>query len=324
MTRTPLRLATCLAAVLATTTPALAADLSAQPITIIVPYAPGGSSDAVARHLQQPLAAALNTTVIVDNKPGGNGAIGASQLARSKADGHTILIGALGMMAINEGLYPNLTYQPERDFDMLTVAVQTPNAIVVNPKSDVKTLPELLAHLKENPGKVSFASSGTGSSEHLTMELFWQNSQTDGIHVPYKGGGPAITDTMAGHADVLFSNLGAVAPHIQSERLRLVAVTGAERNPLFPDTPVPGEAGVPGMEVYSWQGIAAPKGLPDDVRTQLNQALVSVLTSDDFRQKMDKIGFQVVANSPEEATAYQREEAARWKKVIDAGNVSPE
>lgn len=310
------------AAVGASVVPAVAADFSSQPLTIIVPYAPGGSSDAIARHLSQPLSEALGTTVIVDNKAGGNGAIGATQLARAKPDGHTILIGALGVLAINEGLYPQLSYLPRRDFDMLTIAVRTPNAFAVTPSSSVQTLPELIEHLKAEKGNVPVATSGSGSSEHLTLALFLQNSGTQAIHVPYKGGGPAITDTMAGHAEVLVSNLGAVAPHIQAKRLRLITVTGAQRSALFPDVPVPGEAGVPGMDVYSWQGIAAPKGLPPEIKEKLVAALHKVLTSEEFRQKMSGLGFEVVADGPDSATRFQIAEADRWKKVIQDGNIT--
>ncbi len=300
---------------------AQAADYPSQPITIIVPYAPGGSSDAIARRISQPLGEALGTNVIIDNKAGGNGAIGAAQLARAKADGHTIMVGALGVLAINEGLYPNLSYLPRRDFDMLTIAVRTPNAFAVTPSLPVKDLPGLLDYLKEKPGSVPIATSGSGSSEHLTLELFLKNSGTDAIHVPYKGGGPAITDTMAGHADVLVSNLGAVTPHIQSGRLRLVTVTGAERNALFPDVLVPQEAGVPGMDVYSWQGIAAPKGLPEDVKKRLSEALTTVLNSPEFGKQMAVLGFDVVADDPESATQFQIAEADRWKKVIEEGDI---
>ena len=300
---------------------AAAADLSKQPITLIVPYAPGGSSDVIARRLSQALGEELGTSVIVENKAGGNGAIGATQLARAKPDGHTILIGALGVLAINEGLYPKLTYLPRRDFDMLTIAVRTPNAFAVPASSKITTLPELLDHLKAQKGSVPIATSGSGSSEHLTLALFLKNSGTEAIHVPYKGGGPAITDTMAGHVDVLVSNLGAVAPHIQGERLRLITVTGDERAKLFPDTPVPSEANVPGMDVYSWQGIAAPKGLPDDVKKKLVDALQKVLKSDDFGQQMATLGFDVVADDPASATQFQIDEADRWKKVIDEGNI---
>lgn len=300
---------------------AAAADFSSQPITLIVPYAPGGSSDLIARRLSQSLGEELGTTVIVENKAGGNGTIGATQLARAKPDGHTILIGALGVLAINEGLYPKLSYLPRRDFDMLTIAVRTPNAFAVPTNSPIKDLPGLLAHLKAQKGSVPIATSGSGSSEHLTLALFLKNSGTEAIHVPYKGGGPAITDAMAGHVDVLVSNLGAVAPHVQADRLRLITVTGEERSKLFPDTPVPGEANVPGMDVYSWQGIAAPKGLPADVKEKLVAALHKVLKSEAFGQQITSLGFDVVADGPASATAFQIAEADRWKKVIQEGNI---
>ncbi|RMX05913.1 tripartite tricarboxylate transporter substrate binding protein [Corticibacter populi] len=292
-----------------------------QPITIIVPYAPGGSSDAIARRLSQPLAEELNATVVVENKAGGNGAIGASQLARAKPDGHTLMIGALGVLAINEGLYENLGYLPRRDFDMLTIAVRTPNAFVVPQSSAIQTLPQFLEQLKAQQGGMPIATAGSGSSEHLTLALFLKNSGAEAIHVPYKGGGPAIADTLAGHVHGLVSNLGAVTPYIQSGRLRLITVTGDQRTALFPDVPVPQEAGVSGMEVYSWQGIAAPKGLPVEVKDKLAAALHKVLTTDAFRQQMTELGFDVVANDAQTATSFQIEEAERWKQVIREGNI---
>lgn len=322
MKNTLKKLAAAATAALALAAPAFASDYPSRPITIIVPYAPGGSSDAIARRISQPLSEALGTSVVVENKAGANGALGAVQLTRAKPDGYTLLLGALGVLAINQGLYKNLGYLPERDFDMLTIAVRTPNAIVVNPKVPAHSIPELLTYLKSSGGKAPIATAGSESSEHLTLALFLQNAGTEGVHVPYKGGGPAISDTLAGHAEVLVSNLGNVAPYTKSGQLRLLAITGDKRDRMTPSTMTLAQAGVHGLDdVYSWQGIAAPKGLPPAIKQRLSEAILKVLTSDAFGRQMAELGFEVVANNGAEATAFQIREAARWKKVIEANNV---
>jgi tripartite-type tricarboxylate transporter receptor subunit TctC len=293
-----------------------------RPVTIIVPFPPGGSSDATARTVQAKLSEKLGQTIIVDNKPGANSTIGATYTAKAKADGYTILVGSIGTYAINPVLYKDLAYEPRRDFDLLTVAVRTPNALVANPNFPANSVAELVAYLKKNPDKVSFASSGTGSSDHLTAALFWQKTGTTGIHVPYKGGGQAITDLIGGSADVSFQNLGAVANHIRAGKLKLLAVTSRERNPTFPQTPTLAEAGVPGIEVYSWQAFVAPKGLPREVAAKLHAALVNALRDPEVTRRFNDIGFEVVANSSTEFATFLAGELGRWKTVVDTGKIT--
>jgi len=193
--------------------------------------------------------------------------------------------------------------------------------LVANPGLPVKNVAELVAYLKQNPGKVSFASSGAGSSDHLTAELFWQQTGTTGLHVPYKGGAPAIQDLIAGHANVSFQNINAVITQIQSGKLKALAITSSKRSPLLPDVPTLAEAGVNNAEVYSWQAIAAPKGLPADVKKALHEAIVKSLRDPATAKKMTDLGFEIVADTPEEFARFQQQELARWKKVIETAKI---
>ncbi len=194
--------------------------------------------------------------------------------------------------------------------------------LVANPNFPANSVAELVDYLKKNPNKVTFASSGAGSSDHLTAALFWQKSGTTGIHVPYKGGGPAITDLIGGHADVSFQNLGAVANHIKAGKLKVLGVTAEQRHPVFPDVPTMKEAGVNDLVVYSWQAAAAPKGLPADVKAKLSQALAAALSDPATKTKFNDLGFEVVANTPEEFAKFQAAEEARWRDVVKAGDIA--
>lgn len=206
-------------------------------VTVVVPFPPGGASDSTARFIAPKMQETLGQPVVIDNRPGANGGAGAAHVKNEKADGYTLLVGSIGVYAINPALYAKLGYDPGKDFDLLTVAVRTPNVLVANPAFPANSVAELVDYLKKNPNKVTFASSGSGSSDHLTAALFWQKSGTTGIHVPYKGGGPAITDLIGGHADVSFQNLGAVASHIKAGKLKVLGVTAEQRHPVFPMCP---------------------------------------------------------------------------------------
>lgn len=294
------------------------------PITIVVPFPPGGATDTTARLMEPKMAEVLGQTVVVENKPGATGAIGAGTVARAPADGRTLLVASLGTYATNPYLQKNISYDPLKDFDLLTVAVSTPNVLVVNPKFEAKTVDELIKRMKSGGTPVSFASSGTGSSDHLTAALFWQATGTEGLHVPYKGGSAAQTDLVAGHVDVSFQNLGAILGYVHGGQMRALAQTGEKRHPLLPDVPTMAELGYKDVTVTSWQGVAAPKGLPADVKTELNKAIQTALKDPDVIAKFQKIGFDVVANSNEEFAEYLAADMARWKKVIETGNIKPE
>lgn len=301
---------------------AAAQDWPQRPVSVVVPFPPGGSSDAIARMLTVPLNEKLGQPFVIDNRPGATGAIGATYVKRAPADGYTMMVASIGVYAVNPFLQKNLAYDPAKDFDLLTVAVRAPNVLVANPQFPANTLAELVAYMKKNPGKVSFASSGAGSSDHLTAALFWQKSATDGLHVPYKGGGPAISDLLAGQVDVSFQNVNAVLQHIRAGKLKAMAVTSDKRSPVLPNVPTMAEAGIKDVEVYSWQGVAAPRGLPPEIKSRLHGALVSSLNDPKMRQKLSESGFEVVANTPEQFNQFEAQELQRWKTVIEKGKIS--
>jgi tripartite-type tricarboxylate transporter receptor subunit TctC len=291
-------------------------------ITVVVPFPAGGSTDAIARAIGPKISARFGQPWIVDNRPGATGAIGAGLVKRAAPDGYTLMVASIGVYAVNPFLQKNLAYNPQRDFDLLTVAVRAPNVLVARADLPANNMAELLAYLKKNPGKVNFASSGNGSSDHLTAELFWQKSGTSGLHVPYKGGAPAITDLLGGQTDVSFVNINAALPYIKSGKLKALAVTGEGRAAVLPKVPTLAESGVPGVEIYSWQGIAAPKGLPKDVKARLHGAIVEALTEPALKSKLVEQGFEVVANTPEQFEQFLAGEQARWKNVIETGKIT--
>ena len=291
-------------------------------ITVIVPFPPGGSTDAIARAIGPKITAKLGQAWIVDNRAGATGAIGAGQLKRSAPDGYTLMAASIGVYAVNPVLQKQLTYDPSRDFDLLTVAVRAPNVLVASPNVAAKNIAELIAYLKKNPGKMTFASSGNGSSDHLTAELFWQKSGTSGLHVPYKGGAPAITDLLGGQTDVSFVNINAALPYIKSGKLHALAITGDQRNAVLPTVPTLSESGVKGVDIYSWQAFAAPKGLPKDVKAKLHAAIVAAFNDPEIKAKLVAQGFEIVTNTPEQFEQFQAAELARWKNVIEVGKIT--
>lgn len=305
---------------IATAAPAYSA-YPERPVTVIVPFPPGGASDNTARIMSIKLNEYLGQPVVIENRGGANGGIGAGLLARAKPDGYTIMVGSIGVYAINPVLYKELQYHPQKDFDLLTVAVRTPNVLVTRPNFPAKTVAELVDYLKKNPDKVSFASSGIGSSDHLTAALLWQKTGTTGVHVPYRGGGPAVQDLMGGHADVSFQNLGTVANHIRGDKMKLLAVTGEKRDAGF-DAPTMAEAGVRDLVVYSWQAVAAPKGLPGDVKAKLDSALASTLKDPDVVKRLTDIGFEIVSNTSTQFGEFLAAELARWRSVIETGKIT--
>ena len=311
----------CLAALLAAPLVAAAA-YPEKPVTLVVPFPPGGSTDMIARTLGAKLQEKLGQTFIVDNRPGATGTIGMGQVKRAAPDGYTLIVSSLGPFVMAPHLIKNVPYDIGKDFDLLTIAVQAPNVLVVPAASPYKSVADVLAALKKTPNKLTFASSGNGSSDHLTAELFWQRTATTGVHVPYKGGAPAMNDLLAGVVDASFQNINVVVQHVASGRLRALAVTGDKRSPLLPNVPTLTESGVKGADVYSWQAIAAPKGLPADVKKTLHGAIVAALNDPQVKPKLLELGFEVVASTPEQFAAMQASEFARWKTVIETGKIT--
>lgn len=291
-------------------------------VTLVVPFPPGGSTDQVARALMPVMSESLKQSFIVDNRAGATGTIGATFVKRAPADGNTFLVTSLGPLVIVPHLMKGLQFDPLKDFDPITVAVASPNVLVVPAASPHKSVADVIAYEKANPGKMTFASAGAGSSDHLTAELFWQQTGTTGIHVPYKGGGPAHTDIMGGQVDASFQNVNAVLQYIKAGRMRPLAVTSAKRSPVLPDVPTLSELGVKGVEVTSWQAIVAPKGLPADVREKAAAAFVAALNDPRVKDQFTGIGFEMVTNTPAQFAAFMQAESARWKKVIETGKIS--
>ena len=292
-----------------------------KPVTMVVPFPPGGSTDLIARTLGPKLQDKLGGTFITENKAGATGTIGAGIVARAPADGHTLFVSSLGPFVIAPHLMAKVPYDALKDFDYITVAVQAPNVLVVPASSPHKSMADVIAFHKANPNKFTLASSGNGSSDHLTAELFWLQTGTTGIHVPYKGGGPVMTDLLGAQVDGSFMNINTAMPQILAGKLRALSITSVKRSPLLPNVPSLEELGIKEANVYSWQAIAAPKGLPSDIKAKLHAAIVSSLNDPQVKPKLLDLGFEIVANTPEQFTAYQAAEFARWKKLIQTRNI---
>ena len=303
-------------------TAALAQTWPARPVTLLVPFPPGGSTDMVARTLGVKLQEKLGGTFVVDNKAGAGGMIGAAAAKRAAPDGYTLFVSSLGPFVIGPHLTKTAGYDPLKDFDYITIAVQAPNVLAVPAGSRFKTLAEVIAFMKANPGKMTFASAGPGTSDHLTAALFWQETGTTATHVPYKGGAPAITDLLGGQVDTTFMNINTALPHIKAGKMRALVITSAKRSPLLPDVPTMEELGHKAVTVYSWQAVAAPKGLPADIKTKVRNAVVESLNDPAVKPKLLELGFEIVGNTPEQFTAFQSAEFARWKQVIEQGKIS--
>ena len=292
-----------------------------KPVTLVVPFPPGGSTDLIARTLAPKLQEKFGGSFITDNKAGATGTIGAGLVARAPADGHTLLVSSLGPYVIAPHLLAKVPYDALKDFDYLTIAVQAPNVLVVPANSPHKSMAEVMAFQKANPDKMTFASSGNGSSDHLTAELYWLQTGTTGIHVPYKGGGPVMTDLLGGQVDSSFMNINTAMPQILAGKLRALAITSAKRSPLLPAVPTLEELGIKDANVYSWQAVAGPRGLPADLKTKLHAAILAALNDPQVKPKLLELGFEIVATTPEQFSAYQAAEFARWKKLIESRNI---
>jgi tripartite-type tricarboxylate transporter receptor subunit TctC len=288
-------------------------------IRLVVPFAPGGGTDVVARTLAQDMGKDLGVTILIENKPGAGTIIGTQAVATSRPDGYTLLMGTFSH-AVNPSLNTKLPYDPHRDFAAVALVARSFNVVVVNPKSPIKSIADLIAAAKASPGKLSYGTFGTGTSAHLAGELFKDMAKVDLTTVPYKGAAPAITDLIGGQIDVMFTTVASAASLVENGQLRAIAVTSAERSPAFPLLPTVNEAGVPGYTAESWYGLFAPAGTPSDVIVRLNKAAASAVQSEAFKKLGVNEGLVVIAQPPEELDRYVRGEEERWRRVIqDAG-----
>ena len=305
---------------LAGTLPACAQEYPRKAIRLIVPFAPGGGNDTVARAIAQSAGASLGQPVVVDNRAGAGGMLGAELAARAPPDGYTLFLGGVGSHAINPNLHAKLPYDPVKDFAPITLIASAPSVLVVNPSLPARTLAEFTALAKASPGRINYASNGNGSSAQLAAVLYESMAGVQMVHVPYKGLAPALVDLLAGEVQAMFSSVVAIVPSIKAGRLRALAVTGKRRAALLPEVPTLDESGVPGYEAGSWYGILAPAGTPQAVVAKLHKAIVRALAQPEVRERLVSEGAEVIGSTPEAFAAHITAELARMGKLIrDAG-----
>jgi tripartite-type tricarboxylate transporter receptor subunit TctC len=295
--------------------PASAADYPTRPITLVVPFAPGGSTDLVARIVAQKMSEILGQQVVVDNRGGAGGSLGAGVVAKADPDGYTILMATVATHALNPALYKKITYNAETDFTPITLLVNVPNVLTVNPKFEAKSVAELIEMAKKDPGKYAYASSGNGSPLHLSGVLFNKLAGVELTHIPYKGSGPALVDVIAGQVPIQFDNLPSSIEHIKAGRLRALGVTTAQRVPNLPDVPAIGEA-LPGYETYSWNALFGPKGMSPEIVKKLNEAGVQALKDPVVKQKLTDATAVIVGSTPEELAEHVKKELAKWTPIV--------
>lgn len=303
---------------------AQAQTFPSKPVKIVIPFVAGGSSDIVGRAIGSKFTEILGQPAIVENRPGANGAIAAEYVAKADPDGYTILVGSIGVFSINNALFKDLRYHALRDFAPITLAVTTPNILITRPDLPAGTMKELVEFAKKNPGRLSYCSSGSGSSDHLTGEVFKQGAGVFAVHVPYRGGAACQTDIMGSQIDFSFQNMGAVTNYIRAGKMKALVVTAKARNPQLPNVPTGIEAGFPDLVVTSWQAAAAPAKTPREVVMKLNDAAVRTLRSPEVRERMNAIGFDVVAGTPDEFGAFMKAELDRWTRAVERGGIKPD
>jgi tripartite-type tricarboxylate transporter receptor subunit TctC len=310
-------------AAFAATANASAVDYPVRPIKLVVPYAAGGPTDVLGRLVADYLGRDLKQAVIVENKPGAQGAIGAEAVARADPDGYTLFVAAGSIIVLNPMLYKKLSYDPVKDFRMLALVTDLPVVMEVHPSVPAKTVAEFVAYAKQNPGKLNFGSAGTGGTIHLAGEMFKQMAGIEMTHVPYKGAGPALTDLLSGNIQVMFDSMGTALPPVKAGLLRPLGVSSTQRSPDLPDVPTIAESGYPDYAVSVWYGIVAPSKLPDEIAQKISASLDRALNDDTFRASLEKIGFPVFRpRSAAAITEFIDADRARWSAVIRAQNIS--
>ena len=321
MATTGLAWAIALVLAVAAWDPAAAQGWPARPVTLIVPFAAGGTTDLVARPLAQALSERLGQTVVVDNRAGAGGTIGAGMAAKAPADGYTLFLATIAH-TVAPGLYKNLSYNFERDFDPITIVGEVPNVLIVNPAVPAKTTAELIAYIKKNPGKVNFGSAGAGSVEHLSGELFRSMAGIDIVHVPYKGGAPMMTDLIAGHIQMAIETSGSALQHIKAGSVRALAVSTRERSPFFPDVPTLDASGLKGYDVTTWYGLLAPHGTPAAIRDRLYREVSEALKSKDMIAQLGDLGAVPGGEPPENFATFIKSETAKWTRLTKEAGIT--
>ena len=294
----------------------------AKPITYVVPFTPGGSTDVIGRTLADKLSTVLKQTVVVDNKPGTGGGIGATFVAKAAPDGYTLIGGTISTHAINAGLYKNLPYDPVKDFEPVSLVAFLPNVLLVGAQSGINSVTDLIALLKKDPAKRTFASSGAGTSTHLAGELLADIIDVPLTHIPYKGTPPAMLDVATGQVTFMFDQMTAAVPLIQAGKLKVLAVTTAKRIPISPSSPTMMEAGVPNFEMFSWQAVYAPKGTPKPIVDTLSSEIAKALRQQDVKDKLSGLGMEIVGGSPAELAALMAKEIPRWAALVKKSGAS--
>lgn len=287
-----------------------------KPVTIVVPWPAGGPTDTAARPLAKGLGEALGTTFVVENKAGASGNIGTAFVTKSKPDGYTLLVTSSSPIALNPHLYKKMPFDPAKDLVPITNLLRVPLVLVVHPSLKVNNLKDLMAHIQAQQGKFQYASSGTGTPQHLTAELFKTVAKLDMGHVMYKGSAPAITDLLGGHVPMMFDSTVAIMPHIASGKVKALAVTGAQRSPLLPDVPTFAELGMPDVQSYAWYGMFAPAGTPDDIVAKLNAEAQRVMRGPEYAKLLADTGSTYPGDSPQNFAAFVKAESAKWAKVV--------
>ena len=292
---------------------------------MVLPFPPGGSTDVMARGLGQKLSETLGKQVVIDNRAGGaGGIIGTDLVAKATPDGHIVLFTTSITHTAGPSLYSRLPYHPVRDFAPVTQVATAPLMIVVHPGVPAKSVKDLIAYARANPGKINYASGGIGASTHLPAELFKSMADIDVVHVPYKGGGPALLGVISGQAQMLMISVVGALPHVKSGKLRGLAVTSSKRSPELPDVPTVAESGVPGYSVVLWYGVYAPKGTPAGIVSVLHRSIVKTLQAPEIRERLARDGAQPVGNTPEQFSRINSAEVAQWEKVVKAAGIRPE
>jgi tripartite-type tricarboxylate transporter receptor subunit TctC len=294
---------------------AVAQTYPTKPIRVVVPFPPGGAVDFYARVVQQPLSEMLGQPVVIDNKSGASGMVGAEAVAKAAPDGYTLLLGNIASLAIDVGIYPKMAYDPLKDFTPIIRTVDVNYVLVVHPSLPVKTVPELIAYAKANPGKLSYGSAGSGSLPHLGTELFKVQTGVDIVHVPYKGGGPMVTDLLGGNVQLVIADQANLMPHVATGKLRALAVATKKRSPIAPDLPTIAETGLTGFEATAWQGLVGPVGMPPDVVKHLNEAFNKVMAMPAIREKLIGGGLDPVGGTPEQFGRFIGTEIDKWSKI---------